>query len=468
MSWDYVLRGQPLLGKRALAEVVVGRRPRALGKGLVRLVVVALVLAACSHEKGSPQQFTLEDVNHDGKIVILAFGDSITRGVGDGPRPGDTPPGSAGYPLRLQTLLGVTVINDGHSGERTTEGLLRLQRDVKDTHPDYAILVEGTNDLRGWMLIVGAGGALVAGGFVPVGGDLQSSGIVHHMLLDVVVDPAQRPDRRGGRPAAVGGLRGVGGNRGRELPRPDRRRSRPRRRHGVARLARAGRRRARRPQGCFHIFTLAHLLGGTTAWALGRERERFGRRDAAAGRPAHLSPRPARRRRPGARRRAPSGAPAHRPAVRAGRRRGAVDATPRRELLEVRLRSRSAARGRYARPRGRRSPRGTPRPAEHHWRPRRATWRAPLAGLSLAARPERGAAGAASATTRRRSAGARRRAHARARADPGVRRRRRPGRARAARGHWLLGMGGRPDSCWMWRRDGALQRPRSPDDPTAF
>ncbi len=79
--------------------------------------------------------------------MVLAFGDSITRGVGDGPRPGDTPPGSAGYPLRLQTLLGVTVINDGHSGERTTEGLLRLQRDVKDTHPDYAILVEGTNDL---------------------------------------------------------------------------------------------------------------------------------------------------------------------------------------------------------------------------------------------------------------------------------------------------------------------------------
>jgi hypothetical protein len=35
----------------------------------------------------------------------------------------------------------------------------------------------------------------------------------------------------------------------------------------------------------------------------------------------------------------------------------------------------------------------------------------------------------------------------------------------AARDRWLLGMGGRPDSCWMWRRDGALQRLRSPDDP---
>jgi lysophospholipase L1-like esterase len=115
---------------------------------LRNLLAATLFLAACSHDGGSdPSSLALEDVNHDGRIVVLTFGDSITRGVGDGPRPGDTPPGSAGYPLRLQTLLGVTIINDGHSGERTTEGLQRLQRDVKDTHPDYAILLEGTNDL---------------------------------------------------------------------------------------------------------------------------------------------------------------------------------------------------------------------------------------------------------------------------------------------------------------------------------
>jgi lysophospholipase L1-like esterase len=49
--------------------------------------------------------------------------------------------------LRLQKLLGATVINDGSSGERTTEGLPRLKRDLRDTHPDYVILLEGTNDL---------------------------------------------------------------------------------------------------------------------------------------------------------------------------------------------------------------------------------------------------------------------------------------------------------------------------------
>ena len=31
---------------------------------------------------------------------------------------------------------------------------------------------------------------------------------------------------------------------------------------------------------------------------------------------------------------------------------------------------------------------------------------------------------------------------------------------------WLVGMGGRPDSCWMWRRGGALERTRGPGDPT--
>jgi hypothetical protein len=31
--------------------------------------------------------------------------------------------------------------------------------------------------------------------------------------------------------------------------------------------------------------------------------------------------------------------------------------------------------------------------------------------------------------------------------------------------HWLLGMGGQPDSCWMWRRGGALEASRAPEDP---
>jgi hypothetical protein len=35
----------------------------------------------------------------------------------------------------------------------------------------------------------------------------------------------------------------------------------------------------------------------------------------------------------------------------------------------------------------------------------------------------------------------------------------------AAASESLIGMGGMPDSCYMWRRDGALHRARRPDDP---
>ena len=37
--------------------------------------------------------------------------------------------------------------------------------------------------------------------------------------------------------------------------------------------------------------------------------------------------------------------------------------------------------------------------------------------------------------------------------------------ARAAAADSILGMGGLPDSCYMWRRDGALDRLRCPNDP---
>lgn len=120
-------------------------------------------------------------------------------------------------------------------------------------------------------------------GFIPVGGGLQPSGIVHHMLLDGVFDPAsgrmetlatQQPavafeasaltrgescrDVAGavatlaGTPVAVGWAPTL--------------------------MARIG-----GPRGCSHVLTLAQLVGPTLAWALGRERALHGD---AAPRPA--------------------------------------------------------------------------------------------------------------------------------------------------------------------------------------
>jgi len=35
----------------------------------------------------------------------------------------------------------------------------------------------------------------------------------------------------------------------------------------------------------------------------------------------------------------------------------------------------------------------------------------------------------------------------------------------AAKERWVVGTGGYVDSCWMWRRDGALWQTRAPGDP---
>ena len=83
------------------------------------------------------------------QVGFLAFGDSITFGVGDDPARTEK-----GYPPRLRTLLvnaGVqaTVINQGKGGENTQEGLTRIDG-VLNTVPsstEVLLLMEGSNDL---------------------------------------------------------------------------------------------------------------------------------------------------------------------------------------------------------------------------------------------------------------------------------------------------------------------------------
>ena len=71
--------------------------------------------------------------------VILAFGDSLTVGVGTQK--------TSSYPSVLARISGTTVINAGVSGETTGEGLVRLPQ-LLDTHnPDLLVLLEGGNDI---------------------------------------------------------------------------------------------------------------------------------------------------------------------------------------------------------------------------------------------------------------------------------------------------------------------------------
>lgn len=77
---------------------------------------------------------------------ILAFGDSLTAGLG-------LPPNEA-FPARLQARLksegiDVRIVNAGVSGDTTTDGLARLDWALADK-PDFVILALGANDmLRG-------------------------------------------------------------------------------------------------------------------------------------------------------------------------------------------------------------------------------------------------------------------------------------------------------------------------------
>jgi len=71
--------------------------------------------------------------------TILAFGDSLTVGVG-----ADR---VSSYPSVLSELSGRQVINAGVSGETTAGGLERLPEQLSQTNPDLLILLEGGNDI---------------------------------------------------------------------------------------------------------------------------------------------------------------------------------------------------------------------------------------------------------------------------------------------------------------------------------
>lgn len=88
----------------------------------------------------------LVDKNGDGTISVLAFGDSLTFGVGD-PAASIETGTVAGYPNRLETLVGVPVNNDGHPGEEiVSDGAARLIDAMQSLNVDVVLLLEGTND----------------------------------------------------------------------------------------------------------------------------------------------------------------------------------------------------------------------------------------------------------------------------------------------------------------------------------
>jgi len=101
-------------------------------RGNLSAIFLFLLLFACTNT-----QLTLSRLPDD--AVILAFGDSLTSGVG-------APPGSS-YPEILENLINRKVIKSGIPGETSGEGLVRLPSELATHRPKLVLLCIGGNDL---------------------------------------------------------------------------------------------------------------------------------------------------------------------------------------------------------------------------------------------------------------------------------------------------------------------------------
>src|SRR5688572_12886872 len=102
---------------------------RRFGGLLAAVLALACTAAACDDSSPSAPS----------DLTVVAFGDSITAGVGT--------TGDNDYVERLSDRTGVSIINEGRSGDTTGSALGRLDGAVLSRDPDIVIVFLGGNDL---------------------------------------------------------------------------------------------------------------------------------------------------------------------------------------------------------------------------------------------------------------------------------------------------------------------------------
>lgn len=130
---------------------LVPDKPRVLFPIMVLLLGLFAGIGSGNAAESEPP--FLSDYNGDGSIRIIAIGDSITFGVGDGTEPGEfieeapRTDGGVGYPARLETTLGMLVDNEGIPGEELIiGGVSRTPTFLANSSADIVVFFEGSND----------------------------------------------------------------------------------------------------------------------------------------------------------------------------------------------------------------------------------------------------------------------------------------------------------------------------------
>ncbi len=99
---------------------------------LMHLLAVSLFIVSCSNPN-KPHNALASDA------TILAFGDSLTYGVGANK--------GEDYPSLLASFTNLKVVNAGVPGEISSKGLNRLPSLLDQHKPDLLILIHGGNDI---------------------------------------------------------------------------------------------------------------------------------------------------------------------------------------------------------------------------------------------------------------------------------------------------------------------------------